>query len=338
MPVWATSTSSCHHSESPYSHQFLVVSKERAEETIRKLIHNLERVIVGKREAVEFATLAMIGNGHLLIEDVPGLGKTTLARALALSIEGEFSRIQFTPDLLPSDVTGVSIFNQKTREFEFRKGPVFGNVVLADEINRGTPRVQSSLLEAMEERTVTNDGVTYPLPHPFLVIATQNPIEFRGTFPLPEAQLDRFFGSVSLGYPSVEHEKTVLRLQEQTHPIRHLEPVVSVEDILMVQEEVRDVYIDESLREYIVRLCTATRHHDDVLLGASPRGSLALMRASQGYSLINGDAFVSPDAVKATAVFALGHRLILHPRSKTSSVSPRSIILSLQETVEVPLK
>ena len=219
MPVWATSTSSCHHSEFPYSHQFLVVSKERAEETIRKLIQNLEHVIVGKREAVEFATLAMIGNGHLLIEDVPGLGKTTLARALALSIEGEFSRIQFTPDLLPSDVTGVSIFNPenpgssssaKVRFLEMSCWPTKSIV--------GRRGSNPALLEAMEERTVTNDGVTYPLPHPFLVIATQNPIELRGTFPLPEAQLDRFFGSVSLGYPSVEHEKTVLRLQEQNAP------------------------------------------------------------------------------------------------------------------------
>ena len=305
---------------------------------IKDLTDNLERVIVGKREVVKLAVLALMCDGHLLIEDVPGLGKTTLARTLAFSIEGAFKRIQFTPDLLPTDVTGISIFNQKTREFEFRKGPIFGNIILGDEINRGTPRAQSSLLEAMEERTVTVDGVSYPLPRPFLVIATQNPIELRGTFPLPEAQLDRFLGSFSLGYPSLEHEKEILIRQEKVHPIEQIEPVLSIEDVILLQAASREVFIEDSIREYIVRICANTRRHEDVLIGASPRGSLALMRASQAVSIINGETFVSPDAVKEVAVFALAHRMILQPRSQTTKVSAATIVRSLLDTVEVPLK
>src|SRR5579883_2509108 len=253
---------------------------------LEAVLGNVERVIIGKREEVELALVALICQGHLLIEDVPGVGKTVLAKSLARSIGCSFKRIQFTPDLLPSDVTGVSIYNQKSGEFEFRPGPVIAQIVLADEINRATPKTQASLLEAMEERQVTVDGRTYPLPRPFMVLATQNPIEYEGTFPLPEAQLDRFMMRIRLGYPQREDEVTVLDRQQFSHPIEDLEQVASADDLLAAQAAVREVHVAPELRQYIVDIAAASRQHPDVYLGASPRGSLALFRAAQARALL----------------------------------------------------
>lgn len=301
-----------------------------------RVIGNVDQVIVGKRQAVELVLVALLCRGHLLIEDVPGTGKTVLAKSIARSIGCSFKRIQFTPDLLPSDVTGVSIFNQQTREFEFRAGPLFAQIVLADEINRATPKTQSALLEAMEERQITVDGVTYPLPSPFIVLATQNPIEYEGTFPLPEAQLDRFLLRLHLGYPERLDEIAMLKRQRQAHPLDALQPVAQIEELLQLQQTIKDVYVDDLVEEYIVALVHATRHHEDVYLGASARGSLALYRTAQARAAIRGLDFVTPDDVKALASAVLGHRLIVSPAARIRNVTAGAVIADVLNAVSVP--
>lgn len=301
-----------------------------------RVISNIEKVIVGKRSTVDLAVVALLCQGHLLIEDVPGVGKTMLARSLARSLGCSFSRIQFTPDMLPSDVTGVSIFNQVSREFEFRNGPVMAQVVLADEINRATPKTQAALLEAMEERQVTVDGVTHMLPLPFMVLATQNPIEYEGTFPLPEAQVDRFMLRIRLGYPSTEDEIRVLERQQYRHPFQELEQVVSVEELTTVQEAVKDVYISQGLKRYIVELANQTRQHGEVYLGASPRGSLALFRTAQARAAMLGRDYILPDDIKALAVPTLAHRVILGPGARLRDLSPEQVVEEIMNSVPVP--
>ncbi len=303
---------------------------------VSKIADNVERVIMGKRHAIEQTLLALLCEGHLLIEDVPGLGKTMLARAIARSIGSQFSRIQFTPDMLPSDVTGVSVFNQKNQEFEFRPGPIFAQIVLADEINRATPKTQAALLEAMEERQVTVDGETYRLARPFLVLATQNPIEYEGTFPLPEAQIDRFIMRIRLGYPERKHEIAILDSQRDHHPIEDLQQVVSVAELQAAQEAVKTVYVDEQIKQYIVALTTATRQHEDVYLGASPRGSLALFKTARAYAAAQGRDFVLPDDVKALASATLAHRLIISPSARIKNVDPATVIQETLNTVPIP--
>ncbi len=303
---------------------------------LQDLIDNVERVVVGKHAEVESALIALICEGHVLIEDVPGVGKTVLAKALARSIGCGFKRLQFTPDLLPSDVTGVSIFNQKTGEFEFRPGPVIAQIVLADEINRATPKTQSSLLEAMEERQITVDGVTYRMPRPFLVMATQNPIEYEGTFPLPEAQLDRFLMRIRLGYPGKKDEVEILDRQQYSHPLEELSQVAGLEDLLTVQSQVKGVTVAPPLRDYIVDIVSATRDHPDVYLGASPRGSLALFRTAQARALLAGRDYALPDDVKALAEPVLAHRLIINPASRIKNVDATRVIHDLLESLPVP--
>jgi MoxR-like ATPase len=305
------------------------------QETGDRVIANVERVIVGKHNEVRFALVALLCRGHLLIEDVPGTGKTVLAKAIARSLGCSFRRIQFTPDLLPSDVTGLSIYNQKTTEFEFRPGPIMSQVVLADEINRATPKTQSALLECMEERQATVDGTTYPMPDPFLVIATQNPIEYEGTFALPEAQLDRFMLRVRLGYPSPLDEVVILDEQKRQHPIDDLEVVCTVEQLQEMQRAVREIYVDPSVAEYIVRLVNGTREHGDIYLGASPRGSIALYRAGQALAGLLGRDYVIPDDVKALAEAALAHRMIVKTSSSIHDVQPAQVVRELLETTPV---
>jgi MoxR-like ATPase len=301
-----------------------------------RIIDNVEKVIVGKHEAVQSTAIALLCEGHLLIEDVPGTGKTMLARSVAKSLGCTFRRIQFTPDMLPSDVTGVSVFNQKTREFEFRPGPVIAQVVLTDEINRATPKTQSALLEAMEERQITVDGVTYPMDRPFLVLATQNPIEYEGTFPLPEAQLDRFMMRISLGYPGSDDEITMLDRQQHAHPVTRIDQVVSAEDLVAVQTRIKSVYIDDLIKEYIVKLVAATRKHPDVYLGASPRGSIALYKTGQARAAILGRDYVTPDDIKALSQAALAHRLIISPSARIKNVDPRAVIQEILDSTPVP--
>ena len=301
-----------------------------------KLIRNVESVIVGKPEPVRLTVIGLLCQGHVLIEDVPGTGKTVLAKSLARSIGGSFNRIQFTPDMLPSDVTGVSIFNQKTREFEFRAGPILAQIVLIDEINRATPKTQSALLEAMEERQITVDGVTHSLPRPFLVLATQNPIEYEGTFPLPEAQLDRFLIRISLGYPSPEDEVRMIGEQQLAHPLDSLGAVVDIADLLAVQQAVRRVEVSGELRRYILELIGATRKHPEVYLGASPRGSLALFRTAQTRAAILGREFVLPDDIKVMAVPTLAHRILVGSSARIRDVDARSIVQDILTSVPVP--
>jgi MoxR-like ATPase len=305
-------------------------------EISRRVIDNIERVIVGKRETVELAVISLLCQGHLLIEDVPGVGKTMLARSLARSLGCSFSRIQFTPDMLPSDVTGVSIFNQVTREFEFRSGPIMAQIVLADEINRATPKTQAALLEAMEERQVTVDGITHRLPAPFMVLATQNPIEYEGTFPLPEAQLDRFLLRVRLGYPQAEDEIDVLERQQFRHPIEQLDRIVTAEEVIQAQEEVKKVYVAPAIKRYIVELSRRTRDYPEVYLGASPRGSLTLYRAGQARAALHGRDYVLPDDIKALAGPALGHRVILGPAARLRDLSAAEVVEDILGTVAVP--
>lgn len=301
-----------------------------------RLVANIENVIIGKRETVELGVITLLCQGHLLIEDVPGVGKTMLARSVARSIGCSFSRIQFTPDMLPSDVTGVSIYNQSNREFEFRPGPIMAQIVLSDEINRATPKTQAALLEAMEERQVTVDGITHILPKPFMVMATQNPIEYEGTFPLPEAQLDRFLLRVKLGYPGSMNEIKVLERQQFQHPIETLGKVITEEEVLEAQEEVKKVFVAPALKSYMVEITRRTREFPDVYLGASPRGSLTLFRTSQSRAAIFGRDFVLPDDVKALAESALCHRIILGPAARLRDMDAAEVIGEILNNVPVP--
>jgi MoxR-like ATPase len=301
------------------------------------LADNVERVIVGKRDVIDLVIVALLVEGHVLFEDVPGTGKTMLARAVAASLGGSFKRIQFTPDLLPNDVTGVSVYNQKTQEFEFRPGPAFSNVLLADEINRATPRTQSALLESMGERQITVDGESRVLPRPFLVMATQNPIEYEGTFPLPEAQLDRFMMRLRLGYPALEAEKEILEALRGEHPIEHLGQVVEVQDLVTYQRVVWNVHVEESVRDYILAVVRATREHPDVTLGASTRGTLALFKAAQAYAAMHGRDYVIPDDVKSLAGATLSHRLILRPESTLRGRTADAIVGSVLESATLSL-
>ncbi|MBM3957151.1 MAG: MoxR family ATPase, partial [Gemmatimonadetes bacterium] len=293
---------------------------------IDSLAENIGRVIVGKDGPIELALVALVSRGHVLIEDVPGVGKTMLARSLAISTGCTFRRMQFTPDLLPSDVTGASIFNQQTREFEFRPGPVISEIVLADEINRATPKTQSALLEAMGERQVTVDGVTRPLPRPFMVLATQNPIEYEGTFPLPEAQLDRFMLRIRLGYPGPEDEVEMMSRQQTADPILELGPVCTPADVVELQDRAREVYVDDLVKRYVVSLVGATRGHEEVALGASPRASLALMQGAQAMAMVRERDYVVPDDVKAIAEAAMAHRVLLSPSARMRGVTQEEVV------------
>ncbi len=303
---------------------------------VTKLSANLEKVIVGKHQTLELVIIGLLCQGHLLIEDVPGVGKTMLARSLAKSLGCSFSRIQVTPDMLPTDVTGVSIFNQVTRQFEFRPGPLMSQIVLADEINRATPKTQSALLEAMEERQITVDGITHPLQEPFLVLATQNPIEYEGTFPLPEAQLDRFLMRIRLGYPSMSEEVKVLEIQQLRHPIRDLQSVITVDEVLKMQEAIKNIYASPAVKRYVVELTRSTRDNSDVYLGASPRGSLGLFRAGQARAAINGRDYVLPDDIKALAEFILAHRMVVNPAARLRNISAAQVVQELLNVLPVP--
>jgi MoxR-like ATPase len=301
-----------------------------------RVTRNVETVIVGKHREVQLLLVALLCKGHVLIEDVPGVGKTVLAKAIARSIGCTFRRIQFTPDLLPSDVTGVSVFNQGSGQFEFRPGPVMAQIVLADEINRATPKTQSALLEAMEEAQVTVDGETRPLPNPFIVLATENPIEYEGTFPLPEAQLDRFLVRLSLGYPGRDNEIDVLMRQSQAHPLESLGQVVGVDELIAAQDAVKNVHVERLILEYIVSLVEASRNHDDVYLGASPRGSLALFNTARAWAALQGRDYVIPDDVKDLAEPSMAHRLIMSPAARMKNVDSRLVVRELLTSTPVP--
>ncbi len=322
-----------------YTDEKQIVNREfdNPHDVLSDVVNNIEQVIIGKSRAVQLCLVAILCDGHVLLEDVPGVGKTMLVRSLAKSLGCSFKRIQFTPDLLPSDVTGVSIYNQKTNEFEFRPGPIMGNIILADEINRTSPKTQSALLEAMEEQSVTVDGVTHKLASPFLVMATQNPIEYEGTFPLPEAQLDRFLMKLSLGYPEPEHEVDLLGRQQLVHPIEQLEQVTDQSILQAMQEKVRQVYVEQSIREYIVNIATETRKHQAVYLGASPRGSLSLFKAAQAMAYVLGRDYVVPDDVKQLATVTLAHRLILKPEARLGGTTVEKVLHDIMRAVPVPV-
>jgi MoxR-like ATPase len=307
-------------------------------EVLRKIIENIEKVIVGKREPIELAVVALICEGHVLIEDVPGVGKTALVSSLAKSIDATFKRIQFTPDVLPSDITGFSIFNQKTNEFEFKPGAIMSQIILADEINRTSPKSQASLLEAMEEEQVTVDGVTYPLKKPFMVLATQNPIEYLGTFPLPEAQIDRFLMKIHIGYPSPDDENSILERYRTEDPLRGLSHVTDSDTILTIQREVREVHVDKSINDYIIQIVGKTRSNSDILLGASTRGALSLLRASQGWAYYSGRNYVIPDDVKKMAVPVLAHRLILKQEFKLKKRKASNVLNDILLDTDVPVQ
>jgi MoxR-like ATPase len=303
-----------------------------------KIISNVEKVIIGKREKIELLLVAMLCQGHVLLEDVPGTGKTMLARSLAISLGIDFKRLQCTPDLLPNDITGVSVFIQHESRFEFRPGPLFVNILLADEINRATPRAQSALLEAMQEHQVSMDGQTHPLPQPFLVLATQNPVEFEGTFPLPEAQLDRFLMRLSVGYPEQEDERQIIKSQQKAHPVESLTAVVNGEELLTFSGQVTEVHVEASLENYILQIIQATRSHSDLALGASPRGSLALYKTSQALAAVQGRDYVIPDDIKTLVSLTLAHRMILKPESQLRGRTTLSVLDDILERTELPLE
>lgn len=305
---------------------------------LQAIIDNIEKVMIGKRHIAELSVVALLAQGHVLLEDVPGVGKTMMVRSLAKSIGATFKRIQFTPDLLPSDVLGVSIYNPKDMEFEFRPGPLMGNIVLADEINRTSPKTQAALLEGMEEAAVTVDGETIEIPKPFFVMATQNPIEYEGTYPLPEAQLDRFLLKLKMGYPDILDEIEVLRRAESTKPIETLASVVTLEELIHLQQEVKQIHVDDLVKQYIVTLAQATREHPYVYLGASPRGSIALMKAAQAYTLLKGRTFVTPDDIQYLAPFVFAHRLILKPEARYDNVSAEDIVGRIVLNTAVPTR
>ena len=307
-----------------------------ARQVAQKIIDNVEKVIVGKHTTVQLAVVGLMSKGHLLIEDAPGVGKTMLARSLAKSVDCSFKRIQFTPDMLPGDITGVSVYNQKTSDFEFRAGPIMANIVLADEINRATPKVQSALLECMEEGQISVDGAPHKMPSPFHVLATQNPIEYEGTFPLPETQLDRFLLRISLGYPSIADEIAIMESQHFTHPIESLGPVASAAELVELESSVRKVFVDELVRQYIAGIVTATRQNPGIRLGASPRASLALFRTIQARALLEGRDYTLPDDVKYMAAHVLAHRLILRSKEQSEDRTGRNLISQILETVAVP--
>ena len=305
-------------------------------EITERIANSVGQVILGKNNEVRLTILGMLCRGHILLEDIPGVGKTMMAKSLARAVGCTFNRIQFTPDMLPSDITGVSIFNPKTREFEFRPGPIMAQIVLADEINRATPKTQSALLEAMEEGQMTVDGVTYRLSNPFLIMATQNPIEYEGTFPLPEAQLDRFLIRIQMGYPQPEDELNILASQQYQHPIQNLQQVVTLKELLAVQQLIKDVYVAKEVQQYIINLITASRRHGDVYLGSSPRGSLALFRTAQARAAMSGRDFVIPDDVKALAEVTLAHRIIVGPAARLKNITSRAIVQDILQAMPVP--
>lgn len=308
------------------------------QEKMHSIIDNIERVIIGKRDIAELCVVALIAQGHVLLEDVPGVGKTVMVRALAKSVGAQFKRIQFTPDLLPSDVIGVSIYNPKDMEFQFRPGPIMGNIVLADEINRTSPKTQSALLEGMEEASVTIDGETMMIPKPFFVMATQNPIEYEGTYPLPEAQLDRFLLKLRMGYPSHAEEIEVLKRAEKSAPLEDLKPVISLEDLILLQQEVKEIMVDDTIKNYIVDLANRTRKDSYIYLGVSPRGSLALMKASQALAMLRGRDFVTPDDVQYLAPFVFSHRMILRSEARYDGITTEEIIERILTKTNVPIK
>ncbi|MCY3796611.1 MAG: MoxR family ATPase [Chloroflexi bacterium] len=305
-------------------------------EVSERIANSVGQVILGKNNEVRLAILGMLCRGHILLEDIPGVGKTMMAKSLARAVGCTFNRIQFTPDMLPSDITGVSIFNPKTREFEFRSGPIMAQIVLADEINRATPKTQSALLEAMEEGQMTVDGVTYRLSNPFLIMATQNPIEYEGTFPLPEAQLDRFLIRIQMGYPQPQDELNILVSQQYQHPIQNQQQVVTLKELLTIQQLIKDVYVAKEVQQYIINLITASRRHGDVYLGSSPRGSLALFRTAQARAAMSGRDFVIPDDVKALAEVTLAHRIIVGPAARLKNITSRAIVQDILQSTPVP--
>lgn len=307
-------------------------------EQIERVIRNIEKVMIGKREIAELSIVSLLAGGHVLLEDVPGVGKTMMVRALSKSLGASFKRIQFTPDLLPSDVIGVSVYNPKTLQFEFRPGPIVGNIVLADEINRTSPKTQAALLESMEEASITVDGETQALPKPFFVMATQNPIEYEGTYPLPEAQLDRFLLKIRMGYPTKQEEIEVLRRAENTVPIDEIAAVLTIEQLIELKRQVREVHVEDNIKEYIVSLAQHTRHHENVYLGVSPRASIALMRASQSYAFMKGRDYVIPDDVQYLVKFVFGHRLMLKPEARYEGMTEEQVIDRVLRFVNVPVK
>ncbi|MGE7186875.1 AAA family ATPase [Peribacillus sp. NPDC006672] len=314
------------------------MSYKQVNQKLEMVLGNIEKVIIGKRDIAELSIVALLSGGHVLLEDVPGVGKTVMVRALAKSIGASFKRIQFTPDLLPSDVTGVSIFNPKEQEFIFRPGPIMGHIVLADEINRTSPKTQSALLEAMEEASVTIDGITRGLDKPFFVMATQNPIEYEGTYPLPEAQLDRFLLKMNMGYPGVEEEIEVLHRAQYMAPLEELESVITLDELIALQAEVKAVIVDDTIKRYIVELANKTRTYEGVYLGVSPRGSIALMKAAQAYALIQGRDYVLPDDVQYLVPFVFSHRLILKPEANYAGFDAGMVIHEIVAMTQVPVK
>jgi len=305
-------------------------------ENVNKLITNLEKVIIGKRDVIEIVIMSLLCKGHILIEDVPGVGKTVLAKGIAKSLGLKFSRIQFTPDMLPSDVTGVSIYNQKNLKFEYRPGPIVANIVLADEINRATPKTQSALLEAMEEKQLTVDGKTYIIPEPFNVVATQNPIEYEGTFPLPEAQLDRFLIKISIGYPKIDDEINMIEAQKNNHPINSLMPIITYEELLQMQRKVKEIFVSKAVKKYIIDIVNATRNHNEIYLGSSPRGSLGLYNCAKAFAAINKRDYVLPDDVKRIIKYVLSHRIIMNPSARMKEIKPQYLLKEIVSKLPVP--